>query len=143
MNATTSDQREIREFLLQFTDGRENNGNEKEQGRTNNDPTEAREQVSSILGVPPSNIQFGWELWVDDSSYSYSESVEYFCSLLERNIPELLKIKVVKENIELWILYEYEQQCNFEFHPTELARISNLGIVLCIGCWQKGSELII
>lgn len=100
-------------------------------------------QVSSILGVQPSNTQFGWELWVDDISYSYAESVEYFCSLLEKNMPELLRIKVVKEDIELWILYEYEQQCNFEFHSTELARISNLDIVLCISCWQKDSEIII
>ncbi len=34
-------------------------------------------------------------------------------------------------------MYEYEQQCNMEFKPKIMKQIGNLGVVLCISCWEK------
>jgi hypothetical protein len=41
------------------------------------------------------------------------------------------------DDITIWYMYEYKQQCNMEFWPNITKRIGELGIVLCITCWEK------
>lgn len=103
--------------------------------------TEYQAEVNSILGVQPTNTEFGWELWVDADTFVNVEPTEYFLSLLESNFSKLENIGIAKNDITIWIFYEYERQCNLEFLPAELNRIGDFGITLCISCWRKGSSI--
>lgn len=51
--------------------------------------------------------------------------------------PTLLKNNIDTIDVSIWILYEYEQQCNLEFDLVTLKALSKLGIQLCISCWEK------
>ncbi len=39
-------------------------------------------------------------------------------------------------NLTLNIDYEYENQCNLEFLPKDLKKLSEFNIALCISCWK-------
>ena len=96
-----------------------------------------KDSVSVILGVKP-NIKYGWELEkIEEEEDPYVNYIEYFLDLLEFNYEKLSLIGVEKSDISIWLLYEYDQQCNMEFLPQNTLRLGENGIVLCVSCWQK------
>ena len=50
-------------------------------------------------------------------------------------------LKKNTQNISIWCLYEYDEQCNMEFQPNELKRLGDAGITLCISCWRRGDNI--
>ena len=50
---------------------------------------------------------------------------------------KLESIGISREDISIWILYEYEGQCNMEYDPVSMKKMGENGIVLCISCWEK------
>ena len=93
--------------------------------------------VSVILGVDP-NIEYSWELEKTiEEEDAYVNCIEYFLDLLEGNYEKLSLVGVERDDISIWLLYEYDQQCNMEFLPHNLKRMGENGIVLCVSCWQK------
>ena len=58
-------------------------------------------------------------------------------SLLEGKYERLESIGISREDISIWVLYEYEGQCNMEYDPVSMKKIGENGIVLCISCWEK------
>jgi hypothetical protein len=44
------------------------------------------------------------------------------------------------DEVSIWYLYEYSGQCNMEFEPQDLKRLGNLGVRLCISCWEGEKE---
>ena len=54
---------------------------------------------------------------------------------------KLESIGISREDISIWVLYEYEGQCNMEYDPVSMKKIGENGIVLCISCWEKEGEL--
>jgi hypothetical protein len=108
------------------------------------------EQLSKILGVVP------WKLpdnnisenphgtWVYELQESETDDpihfINVFLDLLDSKFAELEEIGVSKNDITFWFLYEYHHQCGMEFHPEEMKRLGESGIVLCIDCWQ-GEEI--
>ena len=68
---------------------------------------------------------------------AYVNCIEYFLDLLEGNYEKLSLVGVERDDISIWLLYEYDQQCNMEFLPHNLKRMGENGIVLCVSCWQK------
>lgn len=96
------------------------------------------ELIDRILGVK-SNYNFGgWGLEViqkeEDHAFPF---IEYFLSLLENKYSDLEKISIFKDDITIWLLYEYDGQCNLEFSPSDLLRIGKENITFCISCWEK------
>lgn len=95
--------------------------------------------VTAILGVKPSMKYVGWGLEkIIGEEDPYVNYIEYFLDLLEGNYEKLSLIGVERSDITIWLLYEYDQQCNMEFHPENMKRMGENGIVLCVSCWQKG-----
>jgi hypothetical protein len=98
-----------------------------------------RDTVTAILGVEPNVKESVWELEkIIKEEDPYINYVEYFLDLLEGNYEKLSLIGVERNDISIWLLYEYDQQCNMEFLPNDMQRMGENGIVLCVSCWQKG-----
>lgn len=94
------------------------------------------EKISSVLESKPTSTLFYWEIAIEENSENFSESINYFLNLIEKSINKLNTIGVHNEDISIWYLYEYNEQCNMEFHPEDLKRMGSLGITLCISCWK-------
>ncbi len=95
-------------------------------------------QINEILGVNSNYLGEIWELEIirkeGDTPFYF---VDHFLSLLKGKYEKLEAINVLRENIAIWILYEYEDQCNMEFSPREMKELGTNGITLCISCWEK------
>jgi hypothetical protein len=97
-----------------------------------------RDAVTAILGEDPNVKESVWELEkIIEEEDAYVNYIEYFLDLLEGNYEKLSLIGVERNDISIWLLYEYDQECNMEFSPDELKRMGENGIVLCVSCWQK------
>jgi hypothetical protein len=93
--------------------------------------------LSSLLEVMPTSTKVYWELSINESSNLFTKAINYYLELIENNFEKLNQIGIKKEDLSIWYLYEYEEQCNMEFQPDELMRLGNNGISLCISCWKK------
>lgn len=83
-----------------------------------------------------------WTYTVDtDDEEPYFDFINKFLDILEPKFNELNELGIDKSNITFWLLYEYDQQCGLEFHPQEMKRLGESGIVLCIDCWQLDKEI--
>jgi hypothetical protein len=100
------------------------------------------ETVTNIVGIPPSRNEFSyWEfMLIEKESDPYIEFVNEFLNLLEGKYEKLSKIGVERDDIEVWMLYEYDQECNLEFSPEEMKRLGESGITLCVSCWKSSED---
>ena len=106
-------------------------------------------RLTTILGVQPSEIfsdfpnsiptSWTYEV-VDDKPDDYFDIINIFLDILEKKYEELEKLNIKRSDILIWMLYEYDQQCNMEFDPVRLKRLGDNGIKLCISCWDSGIE---
>jgi len=67
--------------------------------------------------------------------------INHFLDILDKFHAELKGGGVVPEDVSIWMLYEYDQQCNMEFLPQQLKRLGEAGITLCVSCWEVGSQI--
>lgn len=95
--------------------------------------------VSSILGVGYTSTIGGWvyEIVVGDDDRPF-DFTEEFTSLLSGKTDLLRELNITDDNITVWVIYEYIGQCNFEFSPKELERLSSFKLTLCISCYEGG-----
>ena len=114
------------------------------------DPSvETYNRLTAILGVQPNdnysnfpdNIPSTWTYEViDDITDEYFDFINIFLDLLETKYSDLEKLNIKRNDISIWLLYEYDQQCNMEFDPQRLKRLGENGITFCISCWDSGNE---
>jgi len=114
------------------------------------DPSvETYNRLTTILGVQPNdnysnfpdNIPSSWTYEViDDKTDEYFDFINVFLDLLETKYSDLEKLNIKRNDISIWLLYEYDQQCNMEFDPQRLKRLGENGITFCISCWDSGNE---
>ena len=103
------------------------------------------EEVSTILGFRPTipRSEDG-DLWMVENEAPDEEPedgwVHYitkYCESVRHGIADLERLGISSDYISIWMLYEYDQQCNMEFTPDEMKAIGDLGITFCISCWAK------
>jgi hypothetical protein len=94
--------------------------------------------INHILGVPSDMSESNWgiEKVVGDEDIAF-DFIGYFLGILEDNYDRLEKIGVKRGDISIWMLYEYDYQCNMEFSPEKLLELGREGITLCISCWES------
>ena len=95
--------------------------------------------VSNLLSIKP-NKQMGniWCLEIQEKeSDEQFDFVSHYLDMLEGKYDQLESIGISKEDISVWLLYEYDNQCNIEFLPNDLKRLGENGISLCISCWAS------
>ncbi|GGD72897.1 hypothetical protein GCM10011514_41230 [Emticicia aquatilis] len=69
----------------------------------------------------------------------YFDFINHFLNILEPKFQALESLGINRKNkdIVFWYIYEYEHQCNMEFHPEEMIRLGQAGIPLAISCFSK------
>lgn len=94
--------------------------------------------IENYLNIKSNYYQNGWgiEVVVDEND-KYFDAINYFIDILEPNFSKLFSIGITSYDISIWILYEYEEQCNLEFNASDLQRIGNNNINLNISCWKR------
>lgn len=99
------------------------------------------ENITNILGTLPSNNKFYWELiLIQKDSEPYIDFINKFLNLLEGKYDQLSQIGIERDDITVWILYEYDRECNLEFSPEQMKRLGVNGITLCVSCWQSSEK---
>ena len=101
----------------------------------------SEEQLNNVIGVSSNFPHADWGIEIIQSDENFSGILVYFLSLLEGKYEKLESIGISREDISIWVLYEYEGQCNMEYNPVSMKKIGENGIVLCISCWEKEGEL--
>ena len=98
-------------------------------------------KISALLNTGPTKqMASTWCLETEEhESEEYFDFINQFLDILEGKYEQLASIGILRKDISLWFLYEYESQCNMEFDPNRLKRLGTEGITLCIPCWQRGS----
>lgn len=87
-------------------------------------------KITKIIELEPNDI-YGW-------AYTFNEiNFNSILDKVEKKMTQLNKVESLNDKIELWIYYEYEDQCNLEFDPTLLKKLGKMGCTLCISCWDK------
>ncbi len=106
--------------------------------RIDGDSDLIRDKICLILNEE-SNMQYQtWGLEkIIDTNDTYVNYIDYFLKILKGKFDLLENIGIVKSDITIWMLYEYENQCNMEFEATDLKNLGDNGIKLCISCWKK------
>lgn len=101
-----------------------------------------KKSILEIIKKKPTLIDDNqWELeLVENENDSYVDFINIFMDILDRNFSSLEKIGIYREDISIWLYYEYDEQCNLEFLPAQMKRIGDNGISLCISCWQPCRE---
>ena len=98
---------------------------------------ELRKNIDNILGKSNEDSEIGWSLVIEEYSSLYIQALNHFIDLININLPQLTEIGVSMKMVTFWYMYEYEEQCNMEFGPEITKKIGDLGVVLCISCWEK------
>lgn len=102
-------------------------------------PQDQYDEINIIIGkVTNFSSSAGWGIEVvqkeEDEPIFF---IKYFLSLLNGKYDQLEKIGITRDNISIWMLYEYEGQCNMEFSPEDMYNLGKEGIVLAISCWEN------
>ena len=105
---------------------------------------EVYNQVSVILNLEPTFPYDEKELkrlWIhgfeDDKEDSYIDFINVYLNILEPKFEELESVGIKRDDISVWRIYGYNQQCSMEFSPTEMKRLAENGITLCIDCFEQ------
>jgi hypothetical protein len=106
-------------------------------------------EITKILGCQPTmfeskrnpNDKYGtWTYSVDENEKEEGPGYDFinkFLDIIEPKFNELEKLGIKRSDIVFWFTYEYLHQCSMEFHPQEMKRLGDSGVVMSIDCFQK------
>jgi hypothetical protein len=97
--------------------------------------------LNDILGVESNNPQISWGYNLKVKDDGYTNFIECFLNILEGKYDKLSDLDITRDDISIWLIYEYEGQCNMEFAPNDLKRLGDNGITLCISCYEASSGI--
>jgi len=99
--------------------------------------SEQADKITQILGVESNypQVAWGYKLVVKDNAYT--NFIDCFLSILEGKYDKLQEIGITRDQISIWMIYEYEEQCNMEFSPSDMKRLGDNGITFCISCYEN------
>lgn len=103
-------------------------------------PSDKIDIINEILGVRENKGRSYWSYQIiqGDELLNISERtvVLHFLKLLEGKYQLLKEVGIERSDITIWMVYEYDEQCNMEFHPEDTLLLGQNEIVLCISCYQ-------
>lgn len=94
--------------------------------------------ITRILEIEPNLPQVNWGYELKIEEHSYTNFIERFLGILDGKYEQLEKIGISRSDITIWMIYEYDEQCNMEFFPDEMRRLGENGISLCVSCYHNG-----
>jgi hypothetical protein len=96
-------------------------------------------ELEDIIGLSASNLyptQWDYTLEVGEND-EWVDFVTIFHNAIYGKRSDLMKLGITDSDISIWYYYEYKGQCNIEFNPNELTKLAQLGVTLCISCWDS------
>ena len=104
-------------------------------------------QVTNLLGVTPQKYEKTkfdksdepriWTYQIErEDEEEYLDFVNLFVDMVEPKFDELLKLGIDRENILIWLVYVYTEQCALGFSPDEMKRLGETGISFNIDCHE-------
>ncbi len=104
---------------------------------------EISQKLNSIFQVEGSPIKTEWEYaTIENEDDPYHDFIALFSNMIIENRDDLLRLGIKEDDISVWMLYEYENQCNMEFHPEQLGKLAKAGVTFCISCWENDESKI-
>ena len=98
------------------------------------------EKIDAILNIQRNRNTGYWTyeiVHVDDFlNIKETTVISHFLNILEGKYSQLLKLRIQSSDITFWMVYEYDNECNMEFHPKETKRLGENGITLCVSCYR-------
>lgn len=99
---------------------------------------ETYQKITSLLKVIPEEEKEEFAIWryqiVTNEEDKNFDFINAFLDLLEPNFKSLKALGINKEDINIWLFYEYKSQCSMSFNAREMKRIGQSGISLNIDC---------
>ena len=107
--------------------------------------------VSALLGTEPTSfnpaklgktpyqlphIPAIWSYKVIDKT-DYFDFINHCLDLLEGKYEQLATLGAARNDILIWLNYEYQHQCAMEFSPQEMKRLGENGVHLNIDCFDR------
>jgi len=93
-------------------------------------------ELLNVVGVQ----NHGWTYQIiereNDKAFDF---ITEFLEILKGKELDLLELGIAPGEIEFWMFYEYEGQCNMEFSPHQMKMIGEKGFSLCISCYESGA----
>ena len=93
-----------------------------------------QELVSVILGVTPTTTD-PW-LFEKEAGQVAGDGISYLVSFLSGKFERLAELGIKRDDVSVWMLYAYQNQCNLELAPTQLELLVREGLHLCISCYE-------
>jgi hypothetical protein len=101
-----------------------------------------RAEVANVLGRASSEDTEDWNVTLEErQDDAPTPFLDVFLGLLDGHFASLERIGVSRDDITVWLLYEYDEQCNLEFTAADMERLGRSGISLCISCWQAAESV--
>ena len=102
-----------------------------------NNSFEIYHKITDVLGIMPKQ-EDGYDIWtyqvVTNEEDEYFDYINVFLDLLEPKFERLRDLNIHKEDITIWLFYEYNKQCSMSFDSQEMKRLGENGIALNIDC---------
>ena len=104
-------------------------------------------QVTNLLGVTPQKYKktkfdksdepriWTYQIKREDEE-EYLDFVNLFVDMVEPKFDKLLKLGIDRENILIWLVYVYTEQCALGFSPDEMKRLGETRISFNIDCHE-------
>jgi hypothetical protein len=101
-------------------------------------------EVTRVLGRAPSDDVGHWNLVLKEGPEDVpTPFLDVFFEVLDGHIESLERMGVSRDDITVWLLYEYDEQCNLEFSAADMKRLGDAGISLCISCWRGPEKSLV
>lgn len=97
------------------------------------------EIVTSVLELKSFDYSKGWsyEIIKEERENDFN-IIEHFLKILDGKYIKLKDLGIESNDITIWLIYGYNNQCNLEFNPRTLEKMGSNGITLCISCYEFG-----
>lgn len=91
--------------------------------------------INNILNTKSiSNDIWIYELAQNEKD-NYINFIDIFTNILNEKIDLLKNIWIQKNDISIWILCNFEEQCNLEFSSNQINNLSKIWVWLNISCY--------
>lgn len=101
-------------------------------------------EISGILGVETNYMnETNWNyLLTNIKKNKRVNTLEVFYNLLVNKFEELeSKLGIEKSDISIWLVIEYDGECNIVLEKEELKYLSDLGINFCISIYKMNLKI--
>jgi len=98
-------------------------------------------RINDILGIVSNPNSNYWEqILIEGALDPPVKFVDIFLNTIKGKNQELLLAGIGKDDISVWMYYEYDRQCNISFSPEDMKCLGDNQITLCISCWESGNK---